>query len=81
MARSCPSSFPARRPDVPAFRQRDIQAAVRGATKAGFAVGRVELTPDGRILLLPVSGQPSLTGDELDDELAAWRAQSGQGRP
>ena len=62
-----------------AVRQRDVQAAVRGAQKAGFVVGRVEITADGRILLLPAASQPPLTGDDLDDELAEWRARSGQG--
>ena len=64
-----------------ALRQRDVQAAVRGAQNAGFAIGRVEITPDGRILLLPANAAPPLTGDELDDELAEWRAHGGEGRP
>ena len=60
-------------------RQSDVQAAVAGAIKGGFKVGRVEVTPEGRILILPAPTSPAPTGDELDDELAAWRAQRGEG--
>ena len=34
------------------FRQRDVTAAVKAVEAAGHAVKRVEITPDGRILVI-----------------------------
>ncbi|MHB8286163.1 MAG: hypothetical protein ACYDD1_16005 [Caulobacteraceae bacterium] len=61
--------------------QRAIQQAVRGAMKGGMDIGRVEIDPrTGRIVILP-AGEGAVQGDDLDDELRAWRSQNGEGRP
>jgi hypothetical protein len=51
-----------------AFNQRDITRAFRAAKAAGLEV-RVELTPDGRITLVPQPGVANGAGDD-DDILA-----------
>lgn len=33
------------------FRQEDVTRAVKGCEKAGMRVGRVEIAPDGRIVI------------------------------
>lgn len=34
------------------FRQANVHRAVKGAMAAGFKVGRIEVGPDGRIILV-----------------------------
>lgn len=38
------------------FKQDDVKRAVAGALGAGLRVGRVEITPDGRIVVHTESG-------------------------
>lgn len=49
------------------FRQVDVSRALKGAKAAGFAVGRVEISTDGRIVILPLSATP-----EPDDAGNPW---------
>lgn len=54
------------------FRQRDVTAAIRAMEAAGHVVDRVEISPDGRIVVIPVkSGKDAVAGDinEWDTEL------------
>jgi hypothetical protein len=37
------------------FKQDDVKRAVKGAIDAGVQVGRVEVQPDGKIVIIPVS--------------------------
>lgn len=46
---SKPETLPDRRAG---FRQLDITRALKGAEKAGFNVGRAEIGPDGKIVLV-----------------------------
>jgi hypothetical protein len=60
-----------------AFRQSDVSKAVRGAQAAGVEIARVEIGPDGRIILVtgkPVENLPAATEDALDRELAEFEA-------
>jgi hypothetical protein len=34
------------------FRQQDITKAIKGATKAGVNIGRIEIAKDGRIVII-----------------------------
>ena len=56
-----------------------VAAAIRGAAKGGFEPDRIEVTPEGRIIILRGGLPPPPSGDDLDDELRAWREQNGQG--
>lgn len=52
------------------FRQADISRALKGAKAAGFAVGRVEISTDGRIVILPLAAtaiedEPGNAWDEV----------------
>lgn len=38
-----------------AFKQDDVKRAVKGATDGGLDIGRVEVQPDGRIVIIPKS--------------------------
>ena len=35
------------------FRQRDVTAAMKAVTDAGYEVARVEIGPDGKIIIVP----------------------------
>lgn len=55
---------------APAFTDRDVEKAVAGATKAGFAVQRIDIDRrTGRISLF-ASGEPQAVSEE--DEIAGW---------
>ena len=51
------------------FNQRDISRALRAAKAAGFLV-RVEIEPDGRIVLVPVSSMEAASEFDADDIVA-----------
>jgi hypothetical protein len=57
------------------FTELDVTRAVRGAAKAGMTVSRIEIV-DGKIIIVAGTGSPA--GDDLDRELAAFRARHGQ---
>jgi hypothetical protein len=62
------------------FKQADMTKAVKAAVRAGLTVGRVEISPDGRIVV--IAGAPGLEQDgaDLDRELADFEARHhGQG--
>jgi hypothetical protein len=65
------------------FTQGDVTKAVKGVTKAGVKAGRVELEFDKRKITVffseleavEASGTPT---DDLDRELAEFKARNGQ---
>lgn len=58
---------------APAFTDRDVEKAVSGATKAGFAIGRIDIDRhSGRISLFPAGETPPRPADEPDAEIAGW---------
>jgi hypothetical protein len=56
-----------------AFRQRDLTAAVRGVEKAGHKVARIEIGPDGRIVVIIANDDQdaAATGSEWDQDPAS----------
>ncbi|KQM72175.1 hypothetical protein [Sphingomonas sp. Leaf20] len=40
------------------FKEADVTRAVRGAAKAGMMVGRIEIDPNGKIVILSQSVAP-----------------------
>lgn len=65
------------RPDVRQFSQRDIERAVRGALKGGLIIGRIEIRPDGTLVLF-VHGSEPYPDNTLDAELHEWRRGHGE---
>ena len=62
------------------FKQSDVTRAVKGAVAAGVQVGRVEITKDGSIVVVPSSMVVAAAPlDVLDRELAEFEARHGQG--
>jgi hypothetical protein len=61
--------------------QADVRRAVLGATSAGLAVARVEIDPDGKIVLISASEvrPPISERDDLDRELEEFEARHGKG--
>jgi hypothetical protein len=51
------------------FKQDDLTRAVRGVEKGGMRVGRVEITPDGRIVLLTDSVAAPISDNPWDEDL------------
>jgi hypothetical protein len=53
------------------FRQRDVTAALKAARAAGCEVARIEVSKDGRIIVILANGkegnQPSNCAHEWDD--------------
>lgn len=56
---------------TPKFTQADVVRALKGAKAAGFEVGAVEISQDGRIKIMKVDAEPS-TPDVTPFD--AWRA-------
>jgi hypothetical protein len=54
------------------FKQCDLVKAIRAAAKAGMTVGRVEVSPDGRIII--VAGGPGQVQNSgtAQDEPGEW---------
>jgi hypothetical protein len=56
-----------------AWKQRDVTRAFRAASRAGVAI-RIEIAPDGKLILSPIPGVPSTTHSyEADDIIARLR--------
>jgi hypothetical protein len=53
------------------FRQRDVTAAIKAARAAGVEVARVEVSTDGRILLVLGEAAKAEDANEWDGELNA----------
>ncbi len=51
------------------FKQDDVTRAVRGVVKAGMRVGRVEIDPNGHIIILSESSAPSPDRNPWDEDL------------
>ena len=60
------------------FRLQDVTKAIKGAVKAGVNIARIEIAKDGRIVIISAGAEPSVQGDDLDRELAAFEARHGQ---
>jgi hypothetical protein len=52
------------------FLKSDVRRAIQAATDAGLAVARVEIDPDGRIVIVSGEGMPKETTTPLE----AWKA-------
>ena len=56
-----------------AWKQRDVTRAFRAASRAGVAI-RIEIAPDGKLILSPIPGVPStIHADDADDTIARLR--------
>lgn len=56
-----------------AWKQRDVTRAFRAASRAGVAI-RIEIAPDGKLILSPIPGVPSTThSNDADDIVARLR--------
>ena len=58
------------------FRQQDVTRAVKALAAAGVSIARVEISRDGKIVLVPL--RPAGPQDDLDRELAEFEARLGQ---
>jgi hypothetical protein len=59
------------------FRQADVTKAVKAVRSAGVDIVRVELTKDGKIVIVTGEAQPAVQ-DDLDRELAEFEARHGE---
>lgn len=55
------------------FKQCDVTRAVKAVAKAGVPVARVEIAPDGRIVIVTGTAATGQS-DDLDRELAEFEA-------
>ena len=51
------------------FKESDVVRAIRGATKAGMRVGRVEIDPNGKIVVLSEVASPQAQRNAWDADL------------
>lgn len=52
------------------FKQRDVAAAIRAARQAGIEVARIEVTKDGKIVIISGAAvEPPPPGNEWDEVL------------
>ena len=59
------------------FRQADVTRVVKAVRSAGVDIVRVELTKDGKIVIVTGKAQPAVQ-DDLDRELAEFEARHGE---
>jgi len=52
------------------FRQRDLTAAIKGVVAAGCAVARVEVSKDGKIIVVVISKEP--VSNNANDSPNEW---------
>jgi hypothetical protein len=50
------------------FKQQDITKAIKGATKAGVNIGRIEIAKDGRIVIITAAEAAVQIGAGEDNE-------------
>lgn len=63
-----------------AFSAADYARAVQGALKGGLPVGSFKIAVEnGALAILPAATEQVPPADQLEDELAAWRAKRGYG--
>jgi hypothetical protein len=53
------------------FRRRDVTAAIKAVEAAGYTVARIEISPDGRIVVIPRRPDETAlpSGNEWDEIL------------
>jgi hypothetical protein len=61
------------------FRQADVTRVVKAVRSAGVDIVRVELTKDGKIVIITSSKAQPEVQDNLDRELAVFQVRHGQG--
>lgn len=49
------------------FTQADLKRAVSGAVSAGVLIGRIEIEPNGKIVILPINDKLAHDNDEWVD--------------
>jgi len=54
------------------FKQCDVTRAVKAVAKAGVPITRIEISPDGKIVI--ATGADTVQSDDLDRELAEFEA-------
>jgi hypothetical protein len=54
------------------FKQCDVTRAVKAVAKAGVPITRIEISPDGKIVI--ATGTDTAQSDDLDRELAEFEA-------
>ena len=59
------------------FLQQDVTRAVKALRAAGVNIVRVEVTKDGKIVIVTAEGQPAAQ-DDLDRELEEFHVRHGQ---
>lgn len=50
------------------FKKEDVKRAIGGAAAAGMRIGKVEIAPDGRIVIHSESASPPVSRNPWDDE-------------
>jgi len=63
------------------FKERDVTKAAKAVRAAGLEIARVEIGKDGAIVVVPdkPEGRAAALSDDLDRELAEFKAQHDQG--
>jgi hypothetical protein len=62
------------------FKERDVTRATKAVLAAGLEIARIEIGKDGGIIVVPGKPEPQAAlSDDLDRELAEFKAQHGQG--
>jgi len=49
------------------FRQQDLTKAIRGATKAGVNIARIEIARDGKIVIITAAEPTQLRAEEENE--------------
>ncbi|KJC42255.1 hypothetical protein [Bradyrhizobium sp. LTSP857] len=66
----------ARRPCT--FKQQDLKRALQAVRSAGIQMQRVEIDDSGKFIIIFATEGPQTYEDELDRELAEFRARHGK---